>query len=123
MRKKLDPHTFSDSDAAVTLAKILSQEGYERYCSRVSTKYHEFCEMMWAIFDIQDDSLRSSLFHLVWSDNREKVSKMDVPEDVRSYLLNIMNAVYKKNVRHCNSNIIAKKANENRERSLSKNKN
>ena len=43
MRKELDPHTFGDSDAAVTLAKILSQEGYERYCSRASTKYHEFC--------------------------------------------------------------------------------
>jgi len=118
--KDLDPYTFGDSDAAVTLAKILSQTGYEKYCRKVSTKYHEFCETIWEITDIRNIHIRSYILNLLMKDNRESVEKLNLPEDVKSYLLNVMNRVYKTQAKHCRCIIIGAKAKEQRERYLDK---
>ena len=120
MKKELDPYTFGNSAAAITLAKILSQEGYDKYCKRVSTKYHDFCQVMWAIFEIKDVHVRSSLFHLVWVDSRQRATKINVPAEVRSYLLNIMKATYKMNITECDEIIKENKREEQREATLKK---
>ena len=118
MRKELDPYTFGDSPAAITLAKILSQPEHEKCCSRISTKYHEFCELMWGIFSVKNVHQRAALFHLVMKDAREKVDSMKAPDDVKSYLLNIMNKVYKRNIKHCRDISLAERAKAQRKRDL-----
>jgi len=121
MRKKnLDPYTFGDSPAAITLAKILSQQGYEKYCRRAARKHHEFCETVWVIHSIKNVSIRSHLLNLLMKENRENVEKINLPEDVKSYLLNVMNKVYKFNANHCRRIIVGTKARERRERDLEK---
>ena len=59
--KNLDPYTFGDSAAAITLAKILSQPGYEKYRRKAARKHNEFCEAVWAIHSIKNVSIRSHL--------------------------------------------------------------
>jgi len=121
-RKKLDPYTFGDSKAAVNLAEILSQSGYEKYLSRVSTKYSRFCECMNATSEIRNMSFRSFLCKLIMMDAREKVGKMKIPEEVKSHLLNIMNKLYKMHIKYVSNMIISEKAQEQRCRALERNK-
>ena len=111
---KLDPHTFGDSPAAVTLAEILSQDGYEKIRTKAAAKYNFFCETMWKIFEIKDMPIRAHLFSLVMKDSREKVNAMNVPDEVKSFLLNVMHKTYRNNVKHCRDIIVGEKAKEQR---------
>lgn len=118
--KQLDPHTFGDSPAAATLAKILSQPGYERYRAKASTKYRDFCETLWHLCKIKDISIRASILNLVKKDYLEKVDVLKLPEEVRSYLKNVIQKAYKIHITLCREIIVGTKAKEQRKRYVEK---
>ena len=117
---EIDLYTFGNSDAAITLAKILSQAGYERCRKKAATKFREFCTIMKQLDKIDDISIRVVLSKLLMENARNSVKFLKIPEEVKSYLLNVMNAVYKVKAVSYRDMIVGERAKEQSERDLAK---
>jgi len=117
---EIDKNTFGDTDAAIMLAEILGKPGNDKVRAKISKRYCEYCEMMNEIMYMHSPSMRSSFFRLVWRDGQDRINKLDAPEEVKSFTLNIMKKIYRMNIKYCREVIITRRAKDNRERYLAK---
>ena len=90
----LDKNTFGKSKAAEVLIKILNEIGDVRLGRRVAQLFTQFSQGVHAIDDgILECKMRRSLLELWCSKSKERALMADIPEKVRSYLMNIEHAM------------------------------
>ena len=99
----MDENTFGSSKAAVVLADLLGKLDKDVEGAKISRKasraFHEYTEIMWYIYNIKDIKARKKLQLLLYKDAVSRVEEKDLPTNIRSYLLNVLNTNYKITVR------------------------
>ena len=93
--KKLDQYTLGDSEAAVTLVKILNKNGNRRHASKVQKWFSRFNQTMYAIHGVKNPVICARLSRLVMKEEKNMINKSILPKIVKSYLLNIMKVTYR----------------------------
>ena len=90
----IDKNTFGKSKAAEVLTKLLNEVGDEKLSRRVCRLFTMYSQGARAIVNaVEDPHLRHSLASLWCEREKQKVLRATMPEDIRSYLLNIEVAV------------------------------
>lgn len=88
--KDIDPYTYGNSDAAITLTKILNQNhNYIKYISRTWADYTLGMNHL----DKINSPIKSYLI-TVWEDHFVGIIEKNerIPSDVKSYFINIIKA-------------------------------
>ena len=96
--KKIDKNTFGGSRAAVVLADMLNDIGNTKLSRKVCSLFSQYSQGMRAINDeVRDPHFKSSLLE-VWynSKGKDRANNTPMPDKIRSYLINIEQALYKK---------------------------
>ena len=96
----MDLRTFGDSKASETLVKLLDQYDCKSVSNKVSRFIISYRERVYALNDIKDKSIRRSFLELLNNDFKNKIDKIDIPTDIKSYCLNIINALFKMQLRN-----------------------
>lgn len=98
---KIDPHTFGGSPASESLAMILNDQ-YPNLVSKVSVHYHKFhrhlTTCLYSAHNFPDGSLEA-MMELYKQHKFTMINKSDMPDVVKSHLINVMSASYKINLK------------------------
>jgi hypothetical protein len=95
--QKLDKCTFGGSRAAIVLATMLNEMNDEKLSRKVCSLFSQYSQGMRHIErEIKDDHFKYSLLE-VWynSKGKDKANNTVLPAKVRSYLINVEQALYK----------------------------
>jgi hypothetical protein len=95
----MDKNTFGDGKAAETLAKIIDTK-YPKCSRKVSCHYHRFGTGMrmlfYSLFKYEDQhGFLLSILRMYREKEFGAVNDMNLPAEVKSYLLNVMSKTYK----------------------------
>ncbi len=120
--KPLDKHEFGSTKAAVTLAAILSEHGNPSMRANVSRYLAHTNKLIKDVADIADVRSRFAVYNLIH--DRIKFSNFghQYPSSVGTYTRNVaMSAIKRAKEKVVTENAVTR-SNQDRERSLSKNK-
>ena len=88
----IDPRTYGDSKAAISLSEILNEIGDNKLTKRVGHFYCGYCRGVFEIGYIEDPAVRAELFRMWRNKYKDNVLKANMPKGVESRLLSIMKA-------------------------------
>lgn len=92
----MDKCTFSNTPAAQNLIKILEKESNPKIASRVAKFVSKYSRYLGASTYIPDKTVRESTL-LMWRGRFiNHVEKMELPQDIKTYILNIMAYQFRK---------------------------